>query len=782
MNNYDKLGLYPHNIESYEKIEEQLHKDHIAAIVHATGTGKSFNALQLALDNKDKKVLYVVPSSSIMEHEKEIINSNNKVSLENDFPNLAFRTYQSFINMSSEEIKNLDVDLLILDEFHHLGAPIWRARINTLIETHKEMAIFGMTAYTVRDRGTSYERDMTNAESNELFSNKVVSTYDLCDAMIDGVLPKPNYKSGYIYLEKTCDHLEDKINSLNPNSKDYKDLYPLLKDLKKRVHEAPSISDIFKLNIKKKGKYIYFCPFNSEENVNDVDSIIRETKNWLKEMDLSENDYEIYMTTSEMGIDGKKNRDAFYNDLDLENKSTKDKLKIMFTINQYNEGVHAPGLDGVIMGRSTQSDIVYFEQLGRALSVGTHNKEERNLLETKTKEELIKLCQDRQLNFKENDDNNKLIDLLVAPTIIDLTNNIGYIKELENNLKDRIKNVEKKNLTGKRRTIHLGTSNFDIDMLNEDLFQVIQYMNDRLTMTWDDKLALAKKYFEHHGNLEVPKKFKTINGYEYDENGMQLGTWLSSQRMAYAHKDNRKINTEQIKKLAEIGMRFVTRNSEKEWYNNYALAKSYFEHYGNLEIPQKFKTTNGYDYDEKGIHLGQWLTNQRMSYICKGSGKITAKHIKKLEEIGMRFTTRDKEKEWDDRLALAKIYFEHYGNLEVPHKFKTINGYEYDEKGIQLGNWISNQRRAYVGKGNTKITPERIKKLEEIKMQWYSNAANIKLQSEQITKDTKSRKQKELLNRLNSVLNNYVDDNMPSKKQLNDDFLASLDTNSEKRI
>ena len=56
--------------------------------------------------------------------EKELIEQNENVSLEKDFPNLEFRTYQSFINMSGDEIIDLDVDLLILDEFHHIEAPI----------------------------------------------------------------------------------------------------------------------------------------------------------------------------------------------------------------------------------------------------------------------------------------------------------------------------------------------------------------------------------------------------------------------------------------------------------------------------------------------------------------------------------------------------------------------------------------------------------------------------------------------------------------------------------
>ena len=213
MNNlYDAVGLYNHNILSYEEIKKSYEKgSDVVGIVHATGTGKTYNALQLAYDNKDKKIIYIVPSNGIIEHIKKVIEDNSKLDIKRDFPNLEFRTYQSLINMNHDEIESLDVDMLILDEFHHIGAPVWGARVNKIIETHPSTKVFGMTAYTVRDRGTSYERDMANPDGNELFSNKIVSRYDLCDAMIDGVIPKPIYKSAYINLLGVESKLEEKV-------------------------------------------------------------------------------------------------------------------------------------------------------------------------------------------------------------------------------------------------------------------------------------------------------------------------------------------------------------------------------------------------------------------------------------------------------------------------------------------------------------------------------------------------------------------------------------------
>ena len=720
MSDYKRLGLYEHNIRSYEKVKQQFEKDNIAAIVHATGTGKSFNALQLALDNKDKKIIYVVPYGSIIEHEKELIEQNENVSLEQDFPNLEFKTYQSFVNMSDDEIIDLDVDLLILDEFHHIGAPIWGQRINTLIDAHEDLQIFGMTAYTVRDRGTSYERDMVNPENDELFSNKVVSNYDLCDAMIEEVLPKPNYKSGYVFLEETCEYLENKINSLNSNSKDYKELAPLLKDLKKRAHEAPGLSDIFKTNIKPDGKYIYFCPLNPENGVNDMDSIMSEARNWIHEMGLTEDDYEFYMTTSDMGNDGKRNREAFYNDKDLKQNDTSNKLRIMFAINQYNEGVHVPGLDGVIMGRSTQSDIIFFEQLGRALSAGKDNTKEYEELMKKDKEELIEECNKRELSYNDSMTKEELVEILLAPVIIDLSNNIGFIKELETNLKDRIKEYMSSG-NNEKRNVHLKNASFNIDMINEDLFRILEYVQDRLTMTWMDKYELAKAYYDHYGDLEISANFKTKNGYEYDENGVALGKWINTQRQAFKGNSGYKISKEQIELLKEIGMRFETNYKEEEWNKKYELAKAYYEHYGNLEIPQSFKTKNGYEYDENGVALGKWINTQRQAFKGNSGYKISKEQIELLKEIGMRFETNYKEEEWNKKYELAKAYYEHYGNLEIPQSFKTKNGYEYDENGVALGKWINTQRQAFKGNSGYKISKEQIELLKEIGMRFETN-------------------------------------------------------------
>ena len=650
MNSDNILNLYEHNEETSSKVFDAFNKDEKrVAIVQATGTGKSYVALNLLLKYKDKKALYIVPSNAIIEHLKEIISKNN-LSIEKDFPNLEFRTYQSLINLSKEELSKLKVDLLVTDELHHLGAPVWGKRINDIVETHPDMLLFGMTAYTVRDRATSYERDMTNPDTDELFSGKVVSYYDLCDAMIDGVLPKPIYKSAYINLESFAEELEKYLDDPKLSKKDYLECKKLIEDTKRQITKAPGIKEMVRKNIKPNGKYIYFCPPLSEENKNDIDTIMNEVREWFSDYDV-----EFYKTTSKNQEQGKQNRDAFYNDLDLDGNSTKHKLRIMFAINQYNEGVHAPGVDGVILGRSTSSDIVFFEQIGRALSVKENTKEKYEDYQNLFRNELLEIAKKQNIQVTSNMTKDEIIERLLSPVIIDLTNNIEYIEELENNLKDRVKEIQK-SLGHNKRKIKIRNLNFDIMVENKNLFEVLKYVRDRLRPnTWELNYSLAKIYFEKNGNLEISSKFKTLNGTDEDENGYNLGWWLVNQRQMYKKS---KLSKEREELLEKIGMRFETRDNDEVWNQMYMLAELYFKEYGNLEIPYKFKTLNGTDEDENGYNLGVWLVRQRQMY---KKGKLSPERKELLDQIGMIWEIRKRK---DKNQELCNEYLIPYEEVE----------------------------------------------------------------------------------------------------------------------
>lgn len=86
----------------------------------------------------------------------------------------------------------------------------------------------------------------------------------------------------------------------------------------------------------------------------------------------------------------------------------------MFAINQYNEGVHAPNVDGVIMGRGTTSDIVFFKQLGRALSVRGDIREKIEEYRKYTREELVELAISKDIKINDNISTDEIIEKLVG--------------------------------------------------------------------------------------------------------------------------------------------------------------------------------------------------------------------------------------------------------------------------------------------------------------------------------------------------------------------------------
>ncbi len=737
MNEFSVVGLYDHNADSYRKVREAFETSDVVGIVHATGTGKSYNALQLAYDNKDKKIVWLVPTNAIIEHIIKSINDNPNLDIKRDFPNLEFKTYPGLISMDTEELKDMDIDLLILDEFHHTGAPVWGRVVNSVIDTHPDMKVFGMTAYTVRDRGTSYERDMSLDEGDELFSDNIVSRYDLCDAMIDGVLPKPIYRSSYIKLIDMASELEQRVLRLAASGRDCSEYIKILSDVKKKLHEAPSIGEIVKKNIKKNGKYIYFCPPASEEGSNDIETIKRQAMSWFKEI-APEEDIVFYTSYSDMEDSGKSNREAFYDDLDLDGNKVDGKLRVMFAINQYNEGVHAPNIDGVIMGRGTCSDIVFFEQLGRALSVSSGVKEKIELYCTYSIERLRLMCSQNNISFNNDMSKNNLIEKLVAPVIIDLAGNIDFIRELEDNLKDRLKELKEKGDGTLIRGV-LPDASFDLDMYEVDLFNILEDLKAKTKMTWDDWYKLAEEYYKEHGDLEVPSKYTT-------KNGEKLGQWISTQRDAYKNRDlstlgkknNRKpLSDEQISKLESIGM--IWNVLDSRWEEMYELAKKFYKKNGHLNIPARFYTKDGITFNINGMQLGYWISRQRKAYEKRNNPiekkdrlkPLTDEQVSMLYSIGMVWNVLDSR--WEEMYELAKKFYKKNGHLNVSQDFYTKDGITYDENGEPLGPWISNQRRAYkkrdisIEQGKNKIRPltdEQVFRLESIGMVWNAFDAN----------------------------------------------------------
>lgn len=79
------------------------------AIIHPTGTGKSFIAFQLALDNQDKRICWLSPSEYIFRTQLEnLANANGGAVPEN----ISFYTYAKLPLLSEEDVEKIQPDYI----------------------------------------------------------------------------------------------------------------------------------------------------------------------------------------------------------------------------------------------------------------------------------------------------------------------------------------------------------------------------------------------------------------------------------------------------------------------------------------------------------------------------------------------------------------------------------------------------------------------------------------------------------------------------------------------
>lgn len=484
------VDLYKHNKVAFEKVETMLKTKDKACIVHATGTGKSFIALKLIYDfimeNPDSKVMFLTPLSGIGEQIREHIATMDLP--DGTFESVKFNNYQTLVAKTEDELRNMNFDLLILDEFHHIGAPEWTKRLQIIIEENPEAKIFGMSATSVRSFGTKYEEDVADT----FFEGNVASRYDLAQAIVDGVLPQPNYHAALAVLEGDCAELERKINNGNASPEEKQQYQKVLTDIRKRISEGETADEIIREHIKKDGKYIYFCPKGS-----DIYSLQENIKRMLPPEFVD--NIEFYQVHSSVQTDKENqlNSNNFYHNMTLDGQSAKGKLRIMFAIDMYNEGIHVPDIDGVIMGRATKSDITFYQQLGRALAVK-----------------------------KKSEGSDERVD---PPLVIDLMGNFKEIKKLYLRVETR-KSNERKEINDKTSIVGNSRDEFDVNFgLSEEVINLLSTLEELkskvdFTLDFDGRLREVYDYLIENGRL--PK---------WDEqtqfsDGRVMSTWIIQKR------------------------------------------------------------------------------------------------------------------------------------------------------------------------------------------------------------------------------------------------------------
>ena len=216
---------------------------------------------------------------------------------------------------------------------------------------------------------------------------------------------------------------------------------------------------------------------------------------------------------------------------------------------------------------------------------------------------------------------------------------------------------------------------------------------------------LACDYYNEHGNLLVPKAYKT-------EDGANLGIWIVDLRARYYSK-TLLISQEEVDKLEKIGM--VWDVPEYQWQQKYNKVKEFYDEYHDLSLLPLYK-------GEEGKYLLSWVKLQRGIYYQRKEGVAYQEKIAKLEAIGI--ICQHKDEKWDSMYKLACLYKDTYHNLLVPACYETAGG-------KKLGDWIRNQRSSYQ---NSLLSDERIEALNRIGMVWKVNENRWNLMYEEALK------------------------------------------------
>ena len=89
------VTLYKHNQAAYEAASEMMLETGRAAVIHPTGTGKSFIGFKLCEDHPDKTVLWLSPSEYIFRTQIENLRATGA-----EVPgNIVYLTYAKLMNM-----------------------------------------------------------------------------------------------------------------------------------------------------------------------------------------------------------------------------------------------------------------------------------------------------------------------------------------------------------------------------------------------------------------------------------------------------------------------------------------------------------------------------------------------------------------------------------------------------------------------------------------------------------------------------------------------------------
>ena len=708
------MDLLPHNLKAYRSVKKHLRKSKRTCVIHPTGTGKSMIALQLIEDKPNDRILYITSvAANLLEFWDKVEELGNRrmvLSLsqssipkaasgefkgdldgadaipgpgpsgpgdectppelldeDKETKSISYEDRQRMLKKATEfddsylegpviqfclyaGLENLlpDFDLIIVDEFHRAGAPQWEARIKRLLDENGAAKVVGFSATPERMDG----RDMRS-----LFYNDVASEMKLSSTIASGLLPLPHYWLGKIEVDELDESQEFKKG--NKKKKLRKRGYP---GLAKRHFEAGAgLKEVFRESLIPEkavhGKFIVFC-----RTVNNARSLKKASEEWFDWVD-EVHRYEMHT----------KDRDGFS---DFVNDGS-DSLRLLFVVDMLTEGVHMEDLDGVIMIRPTESERVYYQQLGRALAVTTKRENPvvidlvSNAGVMKSGMDFWREVGDEMRDFTEVDPLNKFFHITAEAADF-----ISYVEETEYDYYAAMKEFYEEHghlyiPPGYKADGHdVYKEHARIRSCGAMLSSEFRKKYDDIGMDWEITYQwmkgfwAAEEYFNEHGNIDVPSTYMRGEdkgaaegtGNNATDDGVWLYDFLKRNRLKQDHLYER-----QRMMLDSLGMDWTVPDP---WEEKYQELAEYRNAHGHCDVPG--------DYGA----LGRWVSDLRKRPPKDGRRK-------RLDDLGFEWDGRQSRSRnaWRAGLEHSIGYYKMHGDLKVPGGYVCADGY-------RLGNFV----------------------------------------------------------------------------------------------
>ena len=244
------MQLFEHNQTAYNAAAAMLAETGKAAVIHPTGTGKSFIGFKLCEEHPDCNILWLSPSEYIFRTQLENWAAAGGVA----FENVTFLTYAKLMLLTEAELAELKPDIEIYDEYHRAGAQCWSAGISRLRTLYPDVPMLGLSATNIRYLDN--QRDM----AEELFDNNIASEMTLGEAIVRGILNPPKYILSIYSYQKDLEKYEKRVQSAKSKAvRDQANAY--LEALRRALENADGLDVIFGRHMTDRhGKYIVFTP------------------------------------------------------------------------------------------------------------------------------------------------------------------------------------------------------------------------------------------------------------------------------------------------------------------------------------------------------------------------------------------------------------------------------------------------------------------------------------------------------------------------------------------